>query len=61
MTREEAFQKAEVLTRIIAEAITEFNELNNTHSLGLDLSDNSVIYEMVTDSAESSGWSSSNC
>jgi len=61
MTREEALEKASVITQIIADAIGEFNALNRDFSLGLDLSDNSVINDLVTDSAEASGWNSSNC
>lgn len=61
MTREEALEKASIITQIIADAIGEFNTLNRNFSLGLSLNDNSVINELVLDSAEESGWNSSNC
>lgn len=61
MTHEEAVQKAAVLTEIIANAITEFNTLNNTFNLGLDLSDNHTIYSLIESEADDRGWNSSNC
>jgi hypothetical protein len=61
MTKQEALQKATVLNEIIVNAITEFNQLNGDFNLGLDLTDNSIIEDLVQTEADDRGWNTSNC